>query len=103
MCPVKRAPKQYRPAAYQVDNALEERAIDKDVWSYSMIDASLGYRAPAKIFHWLTAIAVLCALILGISMLNVASGPLQNRLFDLHRSFGALILVIAAGRLLWRL
>jgi cytochrome b561 len=68
-----------------------------------MINASVRYRAPAKIFHWLTAIAVLCAVVLGISMLNVASGPLQNRLFDLHRSFGALILVLAAGRLLWRL
>ncbi len=68
-----------------------------------MTDTSPRYRAPAQALHWLTAIAVLCGVTLGISMLNVKPGDFQNRLFDLHRSFGALILALTALRLLWRL
>jgi cytochrome b561 len=62
-----------------------------------------SYSSGAKLLHWLTALAIFCALPLGISMLRVEPGPLQNQLFDLHRSFGALILALAAVRLLWRL
>ncbi len=36
-------------------------------------------------------------------MTNAQPGAAQNQLYDLHRSFGALILGIAAMRLLWRL
>lgn len=68
-----------------------------------MTDASPRYRAPAQALHWLTAAAVLCGVTLGLSMLNVKPGDLQNQLFDLHRSFGALILSLTALRLLWRL
>ncbi len=63
----------------------------------------LRYRAPAQVLHWLTALAILCAVPLGFAMLEAAPGPLQNQLFDLHRSFGALILALTAVRLLWRL
>jgi cytochrome b561 len=68
-----------------------------------MSDASFGYRAPAKIFHWVSAVAIITGVTLGFAMLNVGPGPLQNQLFDLHRSFGALILTLTGGRLLWRL
>lgn len=68
-----------------------------------MADALPRYRAPAQILHWLTALAVITAVTLGLAMLNIGPGPLQNRLFDLHRSFGALVLVLTAVRLLWRL
>ena len=36
-------------------------------------------------------------------MNNVPSGPVQNTLFDLHRSFGALILLLVLIRLPYRL
>jgi len=68
-----------------------------------MNDASPRYSAPAQILHWLTALAIVCGVSLGVAMLNVAQGPLQNKLFDLHRSFGALILALTGVRLLWRL
>ncbi len=61
------------------------------------------YRWTAKLLHWLTALAVFSAVPLAIAMLNVAPGPTQNKLFDLHRSVGAVILVLTAIRLLWRL
>ncbi len=63
----------------------------------------IRYRLPAQILHWVSALCVLAGVTLGITMLNVGQGPLQNQLFDLHRSFGALILALTGGRLLWRL
>jgi cytochrome b561 len=46
---------------------------------------------------------VLTAIPLGIAMLQAPSGPVQDALFDLHRSFGAVILVLAALRIANRL
>lgn len=60
-----------------------------------------SYSPIAKAFHWLSAAAVLCTIPLGIAMLRV-EGPVQSRLFDLHRSFGALVLALTALRLAWR-
>jgi cytochrome b561 len=68
-----------------------------------MTSTTSGYRWPAKTFHWLTAAAVITAVILGLAMVNAQPGPTQNQLYDLHRSFGALILALTAARLLWRL
>jgi cytochrome b561 len=61
------------------------------------------YSRPAKLLHWLTAFAVILAVTFGISMTYVGQGPLQDRLFDLHRSTGALILALTGLRLLWRI
>ena len=63
---------------------------------------AIEYSIGAKVLHWLTAAAVLTAISLGIAMLNLEGGPLQDQLFDLHRSFGALILALTAIRLIWR-
>lgn len=68
-----------------------------------MSDAILRYRAPAQILHWVSALAVITAVVLGIAMLNAEPGPTQNSLFNLHRSFGALILAVTGVRLVWRL
>jgi cytochrome b561 len=62
-----------------------------------------GYNGIAKLFHWLTAVAVIAAIVLGFAMNSVESGPRQNELYDLHRSTGALILALVGMRLLWRL
>jgi len=62
-----------------------------------------GYRPAAKWLHWLTALAILTTIPLGIAMVNAAPGPTQNSLYDLHRSFGALVLALAAVRLAVRL
>lgn len=61
------------------------------------------YSPIARLLHWLTAIAVIAAIPLAIAMSNAPSGPVQNTLFDLHRSFGALILLLVLIRLPYRL
>lgn len=68
------------------------------------IDAARdGYSAPAKWLHWLMAGAILFTIPVGIVMVNLPQGPLQDRLFNLHRSFGFLILVLAVLRLAVRI
>lgn len=62
-----------------------------------------GYGPTAKWLHWLTALAILTTIPLGIAMVNAAPGPTQNTLYDLHRSFGVTVLTLAAIRLSVRL
>ncbi len=61
------------------------------------------YDQIARVFHWLTAVFVVLALVAGITMVRLGSGPTQDRLFDLHRSFGATVLALVVLRLIWRL
>ncbi len=61
------------------------------------------YSGVAMIFHWLTALLVLGLIPVGFIMVNLGSGPLQNTLFDLHRSFGTVVLAVVALRLGYRI
>ncbi len=63
-----------------------------------------GYSAVARTLHWLTAALVLTTLPIGITMVNVPNlGPTGDTLFHLHRSIGALVLLITVFRLGYRL
>src|SRR5262245_53857130 len=55
-------------------------------------------------FHGLSAALVLTSIPIGLTMVNVPNlGPTGHTLFHLHRSIGALVLVITVFRLLSRL
>jgi cytochrome b561 len=69
-----------------------------------MTDAAApAYTLTARTLHWLTATLVLLNLPLGLVIANNWGGPLQDQLYDLHRSIGALIIPIILVRLLYRL
>lgn len=68
-----------------------------------MTSPATSYSWPAKVLHWVVAFAVIAAVVFGVAMTEVEPGPRQNQLYDLHRSFGALILALVGIRLLWRL
>lgn len=68
-----------------------------------MSDQSHGYRTPARILHWLTAILVL--MLIPVGALMVQDGlprPLQNTLFIMHKNVGTFVLILVAVRLLYR-
>jgi cytochrome b561 len=65
--------------------------------------ASESYSATHKWLHWVIAFLVIAAVFMGVAMVNVGRGPVQNVLFDLHRSVGALVLALTGIRLVWRL
>lgn len=68
-----------------------------------MPDAIPAYTVTARTLHWLTASLVLFMLPLGLVIGNNWGGPLQDQLYDLHRSIGALIIPIIVARALYRI
>ena len=67
-----------------------------------MDQASAAYTPTARVLHWITALLVIGLITVGILMGNMASGPLQDRLYNLHRSTGALVMVLSIIRLWYR-
>lgn len=62
-----------------------------------------AYTPVARIMHWVTAVLVLANIPIGIVMTNAEGGPLQDFLFRLHESIGALLIPIVVYRLVYRL
>jgi len=65
--------------------------------------APSAYSLTARALHWITAILVMTAIPIGIVMVNVSAGPLQDSLFDLHRSIGTVIIPVIIVRFGYRL
>jgi cytochrome b561 len=64
--------------------------------------APLAYSAVSKWVHWITALCVIGLIPAGIIMNRLPEGELQDRIFDLHRSTGILVLTLAVLRVLAR-
>ena len=60
------------------------------------------YSLPHRVIHWAMAIAILAAIPLGLVMGRVSPGPMQNNLYDLHKSLGVLVLLLALIRILMK-
>lgn len=63
------------------------------------------YTAVAILLHWLIALGILALIAIGLIMtqLQASIGPMQTfRLFQLHKSIGITVLLLAVIRLLWR-
>jgi cytochrome b561 len=61
------------------------------------------YGAPARWFHWLAAVLVLCQIPLGFYMHDQPLGPDKLANYATHKSLGLLIFAVTALRLAWRL
>ena len=59
----------------------------------------LEYAAASKFLHWLTALILFGVLPAGFILEDLPEGPIQNLGYDLHRSFGFVVLLLAAARL----
>ena len=62
-----------------------------------------AYNVTARVLHWLVAALVLPMIVLGIIIANEWGGPVQQPLYDLHKSVGVLLLPLVLARLLYRL
>lgn len=62
-----------------------------------------GYPGSSKFLHWLVALSVLTTIPVAYSMNRMTEGPLQNNLYDFHKSLGVLIFVLMILRLVNRL
>lgn len=61
-----------------------------------------GYPAASKWLHWLVALSVLAAVPVGIMLPYIPRGPIQDNLYNLHKSLGVLILVLMVLRIINR-
>jgi cytochrome b561 len=61
-----------------------------------------AYTLTARSLHWLTAVLVLIMVPIGFVMANADMGPAGDRLYDLHRSIGAVLLPIMLMRVIYR-
>lgn len=61
------------------------------------------YSGFSKLLHWLVAISVIVMIPIGIAMVRVGPGDLQNVFYTVHRSLGVLVLGLMIIRLLNRL
>lgn len=61
------------------------------------------YSAVSKWVHWIVALCILGLIPVGVIMQKVGEGPLQDRLYDLHRSTGILVLALAVLRVAARI
>jgi cytochrome b561 len=53
--------------------------------------------------HWLTVLLVLVQVLAGVTMVNlVGRGPVQDLLYNLHKSAGVLVFLLVLFRLAWR-
>jgi cytochrome b561 len=62
-----------------------------------------AYSVTARVLHWITAVIVFMLVPLGFVIANEAGGAQQERLYDLHKSLGALLVPIIIVRLLVRI
>ncbi|HEX3984069.1 MAG TPA: cytochrome b [Acidisoma sp.] len=63
------------------------------------------YTAVAILLHWLIAAGILALIVIGLLMTQwqAAIGPMETfKLFQLHKSIGITVLLLAAVRILWR-
>ena len=65
--------------------------------------APAAYSATARALHWIVAALVLTQVPLGIVIANKWGGDLQEWLYDLHKSFGALLVPLIFIRVIYRL
>jgi cytochrome b561 len=69
----------------------------------SPTSASPAYTVTARALHWVTALVVALMIPLGVIISNDWGGKLQNSLYSLHESIGALLIPLILVRLGYRL
>lgn len=65
-------------------------------------NTSEGFGRVARLLHWLTALLIVGLLVVGWIMTELRPSPDTIRIYNLHKSFGLLLLAIVLVRLLWK-
>lgn len=62
---------------------------------------SKRYGAVAKTFHWVMGLGIIGMLAMGLYMADLPFSPFKMEIYGLHKSIGAVILVLAVLRAVW--
>jgi cytochrome b561 len=63
----------------------------------------VAYSVTARVLHWIVAVFVLTQVPLGIVIVNKWGGEIQEALYDLHKSIGAVLVPLIFIRVIYRL
>jgi cytochrome b561 len=63
---------------------------------------AVAYTVTARVLHWLMAVLVLGMIVVGVIIANEWGGPLQEWLYNLHKSTGAILFPLILFRLYYR-
>ncbi len=83
----------HRPRRWYAD----PQGIDEP--ELSMPEPPSRYSAAQKALHWTMAALIVPLVAIAIAMTNLGDGPLTNRLYELHKSFGLTVFTLALVRL----
>ena len=61
------------------------------------------YSLTARVLHWLIALVIFTVLPIGLVLEYLPDGPVQDFLYNLHRSLGATLIPLVVLRVIWRL
>lgn len=64
--------------------------------------ADWKYAKPAVILHWVLAVLIASLLGLGWYMMSIEDDPGSDWYFDIHKSFGIVVLGLVLLRIIWR-
>ncbi|MFC3568188.1 cytochrome b [Paracoccus simplex] len=68
-----------------------------------MTESASGYRTPARLFHWIVALAVLLMIPAGLIMTREGlDRGLQDTLFIFHKNTGTLLIPVILARIVYR-
>src|SRR5678816_3791571 len=73
-----------------------------DATTMSTPAAASTYGTVAIVLHWLLAGLIVAAFFIGLTMVDLPFSPQRFRLFNWHKWIGIAVLLLSAGRLLWR-
>ncbi|MDP4006172.1 cytochrome b [Methylobacterium sp. NEAU K] len=65
--------------------------------------APATYSTTQKLLHWVIALLIAEQVIVALAMTNVGKGPLQDQLYEWHKSLGLMALALVLARILVRL
>lgn len=65
-------------------------------------NSQYGWGRASRWLHWLTALLIFTLLVVGFIMTELKPSPDTIRIYNLHKSFGLLLLAIVLVRILWR-
>jgi len=91
-----------RASEFAMARVAERMEFELPASALSAAAQAPAYTMGARLLHWVTAALILVMIPLGVVIANDWGGALQDQLYDLHRSIGAVLIPIVLLRLFVR-
>ena len=88
-----------RASEFAMARVAERMEFELPASALSAAAQAPAYTMGARLLHWVTAALILVMIPLGVVIANDWGGALQDQLYDLHRSIGAVLIPIVLLRL----